>query len=296
MALRRWSAPAGAMSWRRLRVARWVAAFPGAAIVLAVLGLNLLGDALNDLLDPRRRPAAPGRRFYRAERARPVYGVVQVKLAATLSVSQGVLRLHPEGVVRLRQARVALGACTGRERTTVQLTEEGDITTSPSVSVKPKIAVVRLLGLAGVAVNAGAGGSPGIRRTHDPVLGFESVAAAQQLFGFAKPPPPDVPTSGAKYCPGDSCVNTRPPFAPIPGCSGSPPRGRRTPESGRTGNSRRPSTRHSRKAWRPQPGSRTEPLEVSTDANLGGHILIIIGRLMERWRGLHPSTPCSSRS
>ena len=46
------------MSWgylasnaqRFLRVAWWMAAFPGAAIALAVLGLNLLGDALNDLL------------------------------------------------------------------------------------------------------------------------------------------------------------------------------------------------------------------------------------------------------
>ena len=38
---------------RFLRVAWWVALFPGAAIALAVLGLNLLGDALNDLLDPR---------------------------------------------------------------------------------------------------------------------------------------------------------------------------------------------------------------------------------------------------
>jgi peptide/nickel transport system permease protein len=49
------------MSWgylannaqRFLRVAWWVALFPGAAIALAILGLNLLGDALNDLLDPR---------------------------------------------------------------------------------------------------------------------------------------------------------------------------------------------------------------------------------------------------
>jgi peptide/nickel transport system permease protein len=49
------------MSWgylannaqRFLRVAWWVALFPGAAIALAVLGLNLLGDALNDVLDPR---------------------------------------------------------------------------------------------------------------------------------------------------------------------------------------------------------------------------------------------------
>ncbi|MGH7277070.1 MAG: ABC transporter permease [Candidatus Rokuibacteriota bacterium] len=37
-----------------LRVAWWMAAFPGMAIVAAVLGLNLLGDALNDALDPRR--------------------------------------------------------------------------------------------------------------------------------------------------------------------------------------------------------------------------------------------------
>jgi peptide/nickel transport system permease protein len=53
-----------AMSWgylannaqRFLRVAWWMAAFPGAAIALAVLGLNLLGDALNDVLAPRGRP------------------------------------------------------------------------------------------------------------------------------------------------------------------------------------------------------------------------------------------------
>jgi peptide/nickel transport system permease protein len=46
------------MSWgylasnaqRFLRVAWWMAVFPGAAIALAVLGLNLLGDAVNDLL------------------------------------------------------------------------------------------------------------------------------------------------------------------------------------------------------------------------------------------------------
>jgi len=31
----------------------WFAVFPGAAIALAVLGLNLLGDGLRDLLDPK---------------------------------------------------------------------------------------------------------------------------------------------------------------------------------------------------------------------------------------------------
>lgn len=38
---------------RFLRVAWWMAVFPGATIALAVLALNLLGDALNDALDPR---------------------------------------------------------------------------------------------------------------------------------------------------------------------------------------------------------------------------------------------------
>src|SRR5919197_579778 len=40
---------------RFLRVAWWMALFPGAAIALAVVGLNLVGDALSDLADPRRR-------------------------------------------------------------------------------------------------------------------------------------------------------------------------------------------------------------------------------------------------
>ncbi|HBT02739.1 MAG TPA: peptide ABC transporter permease, partial [Citreicella sp.] len=34
-----------------------VALVPGAAILLSVLGLNLLGDGLRDHLDPRLRPA-----------------------------------------------------------------------------------------------------------------------------------------------------------------------------------------------------------------------------------------------
>jgi peptide/nickel transport system permease protein len=38
---------------RFLRVAWWMALFPGLALALAVLGLNLFGDALNDLLNPR---------------------------------------------------------------------------------------------------------------------------------------------------------------------------------------------------------------------------------------------------
>lgn len=38
-----------------LVTAWWVAVFPGAALLLAVLGVNLLGDGLRDLLDPRFR-------------------------------------------------------------------------------------------------------------------------------------------------------------------------------------------------------------------------------------------------
>jgi peptide/nickel transport system permease protein len=37
----------------------WLAIFPGAAIALAVLGFNLLGDGLRDLIDPRLRQRAP---------------------------------------------------------------------------------------------------------------------------------------------------------------------------------------------------------------------------------------------
>jgi ABC-type dipeptide/oligopeptide/nickel transport system permease subunit len=39
-----------------LRHAWWVAFFPGLAIMLAVLSINLLGDGLRDALDPRLRP------------------------------------------------------------------------------------------------------------------------------------------------------------------------------------------------------------------------------------------------
>lgn len=36
-----------------MELAPWMAIFPGAAIMLAVLGFNLLGDGLRDVLDPR---------------------------------------------------------------------------------------------------------------------------------------------------------------------------------------------------------------------------------------------------
>lgn len=48
----------GRMLWDSqtfLSTAPWLAILPGLAIALAVLGFNLLGDGLQDLLDPRRR-------------------------------------------------------------------------------------------------------------------------------------------------------------------------------------------------------------------------------------------------
>ena len=38
-----------------MELAPWLLAFPGVAIMLGVLGFNLLGDALRDTLDPRLR-------------------------------------------------------------------------------------------------------------------------------------------------------------------------------------------------------------------------------------------------
>jgi peptide/nickel transport system permease protein len=51
----------GQMSWgymlnsaqRYLRISWWMAAFPGLAILLTVMASNLVGDGLNDALNPR---------------------------------------------------------------------------------------------------------------------------------------------------------------------------------------------------------------------------------------------------
>lgn len=48
-----WGAMLGA-SRNYLRSAWWLPVFPGVAIMLAVLGANLLGDGLRDVLDPKR--------------------------------------------------------------------------------------------------------------------------------------------------------------------------------------------------------------------------------------------------
>ena len=43
-----------------LQSAWWMSVFPGLAICLAVLGLNLLGDGLNEIVDPRAGRIVPG--------------------------------------------------------------------------------------------------------------------------------------------------------------------------------------------------------------------------------------------
>ena len=44
-----------AEGWQYMIEAPWIIAIPGAALMITVLGLNLLGDGLRDVLDPRLR-------------------------------------------------------------------------------------------------------------------------------------------------------------------------------------------------------------------------------------------------
>jgi peptide/nickel transport system permease protein len=70
----------------------WTAVFPGAAIVLTVLGLTLVGESLNDLVDPRlrtRRRAAEGE-------PSPVADVAVVP-GGTLAAPGGLRGLEPLG-------------------------------------------------------------------------------------------------------------------------------------------------------------------------------------------------------
>ncbi len=45
-----------------LRSAPWVAVFPGMAIMLVALALNVIGDAVRDVTDPRLRRSRGGAR------------------------------------------------------------------------------------------------------------------------------------------------------------------------------------------------------------------------------------------
>jgi ABC-type dipeptide/oligopeptide/nickel transport system permease subunit len=55
----------------QLRHAPWTSLFPGLAIGAAVLGFNLLGDALRDAMDPRALRAAIPRGAGMPDTARP---------------------------------------------------------------------------------------------------------------------------------------------------------------------------------------------------------------------------------
>src|SRR5260370_850348 len=46
-----------------IEAAPWLMFFPGCCIAIVVMGLNLLGDGLRDLLDPRLRGGLPGSRL-----------------------------------------------------------------------------------------------------------------------------------------------------------------------------------------------------------------------------------------
>ncbi len=50
-----WGSMLSGAAQQYIRVAPWMAIFPGVAISLAVFGFNLFGDALRDVLDPRLR-------------------------------------------------------------------------------------------------------------------------------------------------------------------------------------------------------------------------------------------------
>jgi peptide/nickel transport system permease protein len=60
-----WGGMLTAAAQGHITKAPWAGIFPGLAIFIVVLGFNLLGDALRDVLEPRLRGAAPGARLMR---------------------------------------------------------------------------------------------------------------------------------------------------------------------------------------------------------------------------------------
>ncbi len=59
--------------------APWIVLFPGIALTLAVYGVNMFGDAVRDLLDPRLRGGVGGLGEYGAERAKKALAKKQAK-------------------------------------------------------------------------------------------------------------------------------------------------------------------------------------------------------------------------
>jgi len=50
-----WGGMLSGAARKYMEIAPWLAIFPGIAISFTVLGFNLLGDALRDVMDPRMR-------------------------------------------------------------------------------------------------------------------------------------------------------------------------------------------------------------------------------------------------
>jgi len=53
--------------------APWIAIFPGLAIMLTVFGINLFGDALRDVLDPKLRGTISRRQANAANSSSPLF-------------------------------------------------------------------------------------------------------------------------------------------------------------------------------------------------------------------------------
>ena len=68
--------------------APWLALWPGVALTLTVFGVNMFGDALRDLLDPKLRGGMGGVGGYGTEQARKALGNLRKRKAKAVKASQ----------------------------------------------------------------------------------------------------------------------------------------------------------------------------------------------------------------
>ena len=94
-----------------IREAFWVSLFPGIALTVAGLSLNLLGDGLRDALDPRLRVQLPIWRFSR-RRAFWILPLDVIGNSSTKTTSRGTLKLamRPRHAARSSPAPTAAPA------------------------------------------------------------------------------------------------------------------------------------------------------------------------------------------
>ena len=109
----------------QITTAPWLSVFPGMAIFLTVLGLNLLGDGLRDILDPQsteaahERPcaAARGRRpAHRSRRRRRHRRRGRGRLASRSAAARPSGSSANRAAARAHRARRAWACCAGRCR------------------------------------------------------------------------------------------------------------------------------------------------------------------------------------